>query len=352
MKLFHNNYPPTLHRIKNLKTAINMKKTVLILLTMLGLSFYNVNAQDKAEFKPSGKPEALIFTDFNNISTGGKSQNKFEITRAYIGYGYNFSPEWSGRAVLDFGNQGISGYQYTAFLKYGYMQYAPKNLTVKFGLIQAKSFELYEKLYGNRYIMKVLEDQYGMNSSADFGVSAEYKFSDIISADVMLQNGEGYKINDADSVLKVGVGVTLHPVKELTIRGYYDNMAKNSATQQTVDLLAVYTNKTINLGVGYDYQTDNKLKKGQDWSGVSAFGNYYFSPKVDLFARYDNLSSVKVGSATTPWNNAKDGQLVMFGVEFIPVKGIRIAPNYQLWTPRDNTKSNISTVVVNVEIKM
>jgi hypothetical protein len=329
-----------------------MKTSLLILLTIFSLSIYNANAQDKAEFKPSGKPEALIFTDFANVSMGSKSQTKFEITRVYIGYGYNFSPEWSGRAVMDFGNIGATGYQYNAFLKYGYLQYAPKNLTVKFGMIQAKSFELYEKLYGNRYIMKVAQDQYGFNSSADLGASAEYKFSDIISADVMLQNGEGYKINDADSVLKIGVGVTLHPVKELTIRGYYDNMAKGGATQQTEAIFANYANKKFNLGFGYDYQTDNKLKKGQDWSAVSAFGNYYFSTKIDVFARYDNLSSVKIGSATTPWNNSKDGQLIMVGLEFSPLKGVRIAPNYQLWTPRDNTKKDMSTFIVNFEIKM
>lgn len=329
-----------------------MKKSLLVIFSMFTLGICAINAQNTDEFKPSGKPEALIFTDFANVSTGSKSQTKFEITRAYIGYGYNFSPEWSGRVVMDFGNPGVGSYQYTGFLKYGYMQYAPKNLVVKFGLIQAKSFELYEKLYGNRYIMKVAQDQYGFNSSADFGLSAEYKFSNLISADVILQNGDGYKINDADSVLKVGVGLTLHPVKELTIRGYYDNMAKGAGAQQTEAIFANYTNKKVNLGIGYDYQIDNKFKKGQDWSATSAFGSYNFSAKANVFARYDNLSSVKVGSATTPWNNSKDGQLYMVGLEFNPIKGVRIAPNYQLWKPRDNTKSNISTVVLNVEIKM
>ena len=331
---------------------MNMKKSLLILFTFYGLFICNANAQDKAEFKPSGKPEALIFTNFANVSSGGASQNRFEVTRAYLGYTYQFSPEWSGRATLDFGNTGAAGYQYTGYLKYGYMQYAPKNLTVKFGMIQTKSFELYEKLYGYRYIMKVAQDQYGFNSSADLGVSADYKFSDFISADAILQNGEGYKINDVDSVLKMGVGVTLHPVKELTIRGYYDNMTKKSAAQQTAAVFAAYTNKKINLGVGYDYQTDYKYKVGQDWSAVSVFGTYFLSSKADIFARYDNLSSVKVGDAATAWNNAKDGQLYMAGLEFIPVKGIRIAPNYQLWKPRDNARSNVSTVILNVEIKL
>jgi hypothetical protein len=81
-----------------------MKKSLLIILTMFSLAICNANAQSTDEFKPSGKPEALIFTDFANVSTGNKSQTKFDLTRAYIGYSYNFSPVWSGRAVLDVGN--------------------------------------------------------------------------------------------------------------------------------------------------------------------------------------------------------------------------------------------------------
>jgi hypothetical protein len=187
---------------------------------MLTLGIWAIKAQSKDEFKPSGKPEALIFTDFSHSSTGDASQNKFKITRAYLGYSYNFSPSWSGRAVLDVVNTGAAGYHHSAFLKYGYLQYQKQNLTVKFGMIATKSFELQEKIFGNLYIIKVLQDQYVMNLSTDLGASAEHTFSDLISADAILENGEGYKINDADSALKVGVGVTLHPLKELTIRGY------------------------------------------------------------------------------------------------------------------------------------
>lgn len=329
-----------------------MKKTLLFIFLMFSLSSYSLYAQEKAQFKPSGKPEALIFTDFANVSTGGTSQNKFEITRAYLGYSYNFTPMWSGRIVFDAGNPGSGSYQYTVFVKNAYLQYLNKNLTVKFGMIGTTSFGVQEKFWGNRYIFKSFQDQYGMNPSADLGASAEYKFNDVFSTDAILENGEGYKINDADSTLKVGVGLTVHPIKQVTIRGYYDNMAKSGATQQTEALMIGYANKKFSLGVEYNNQTDYKLKRGQDWSGVSAYGTYRFSPKCDFFARYDNLTSEKVGNAASAWNYSKDGQLFMAGLEFIPVKGIRVAPNYQLMKPRDNAKSNISTLIVNVEIKL
>ncbi len=329
-----------------------MKKTMLILLTLFSLAVFNAKAQNEEKFKPSGKPEALIFADFANVSTGGSSHNKFELTRAYLGYSYNFSPMWSGRIVLDAGNPGVGSFQYTVYVKNAYLQYLNKDLTVKFGMVGTTSFAVQEKFWGYRYILKSFQDQYGMNPSADLGASVDYKFSDFISADAILENGEGYKINDVDSVLKVGVGLTVHPVKQVTLRGYYDNMTKRSTAQQTVAVMAGYANSKFSLAMEYNDQIDYKFVSGRNWSGVSAYGTYRFSPKFDLFARYDNLTSVKVGNAATAWDYSKDGQLFLAGLEFIPVKGIRIAPNYQLWNPRDNAISNSSTVILNVEIKL
>jgi hypothetical protein len=343
-----------------------MKKTLLTFFSILSLAIGAISAQTSKDsvqsaaitvkqadvFRPSGKMETLIFTDFNNTTMNSKSQNKFEITRAYFGYGYNFSSTLSGRIMLDFGNPGVGSLAYTGYIKYGYVQYQQKNLTVKFGLIGTTAYDLLEKFWGNRYILKSFQDQYGMGPSADFGLSAAYKFSEVISADAIIQNGEGYKSLETDSVLKVGLGVTIHPVKNLTIRGYYDNMAKNSIAQQTISLMAGYANKTFNLGLEYNSQVNNKYKSGYDFSGYSVYGTVNFNSKTGLIARYDNLTSKDDTGGATSWNYAKDGTEFMLGVEFKPVKGIRITPNYQLWTPRDGSKSKISSVFMSLEIKI
>ena len=48
-------------------------------------------SQEKSEdFKPNGKPIALIFTNFNTSFSDGENTKAFEITRAYLGYEYNF----------------------------------------------------------------------------------------------------------------------------------------------------------------------------------------------------------------------------------------------------------------------
>ncbi len=331
-----------------------MKITLLLLLTAFGFTIKPVNAQNSENFKPSGTPEVLIFSNFNSSTTNGKSLNKFDITRAYFGYKYNFSPTFSGRVTFDVGNPGVGALNYTAYIKYGYLQYQKKDLTVKFGLIQNTMYEMTESYWGNRYIYKVFQDQYGFAASADFGISALYNFSKAISADVMISNGEGYKVLNTDSVLKAGVGVTVHPIKSITLRGYFDNMKKSNSTvnQNSGSFMAGYENKSFKIAAEYNYQSNNKLLNGNDFDGYSLFGKVFFNAKTNLFARYDLLKSINNTTKPTSWNFSKDGQFIMLGLEFSPVKGVKFAPNYQLWTPRDHAKSNMSSIFLNVEIKI
>lgn len=331
-----------------------MNKIFVLVLCVFSFAICTVNAQKSDEFKPSGSPEVLIFSDFNNVTSNGKNFSKFEITRAYFGYKYNFSPIFSGRITLDVGNPGVGSLNYTAYIKYGYVQFQQKKLTVKFGLIQNTMYEMLESYWGSRYIYKVFQDQYGFAASADFGISAAYNFNQVISSDVMISNGGGYKVLNTDSVLKEGIGVTIHPIKSITFRGYYDNMKRTNSPviQNSASLMAGYENKNLKIAAEYNYQTNNKLIKGNDFYGYSIYGKLFFNTKTDLVVRYDLLKSANSPTKPVSWNFSKDGQIIMLGLEIIPVKGIRISPNYQLWNPRDGSKSNISSVFLNVEIKI
>jgi hypothetical protein len=327
-----------------------MKKLLPLLFFMIG-GIYAAFAQDTIKFKPSGKPEALVFTNFNSAFIGDKNINRFEITRAYFGYGYNFSPFWSGRVVLDVANPGVGKFQLTALLKFGYFQFQKNNLTVKFGMIGTTEYDVQEKFWGNRYILKSFQDQYNMGPSADIGVSAAYKLGKMVTADLIIQNGEGYKTLDVDSVLKTGVGVTFTPVKSLLLRAYYDRMKKGAAIQQTTAFMAGYTNTLFKVGAEYNFQNDNNLVRGHDFSGYSLYGTVFLNGATNVFARYDYLTSENGQNQLQSWNYSKDGQLYMAGLEFSPVKGLKLAPNFQLWRPRDNSRSNTASVFMNAEIR-
>jgi hypothetical protein len=331
------------------KTLNEMKKLLLFLLVLTGNTYLSYS-QDTIGLKPSGKPEVLIFTDLNSSFSGGKNLNRFEITRAYFGYSYNFSPNWSGRLVFDVGNPGAGKFQLTALLKYGYLQFQKSNLTAKLGMINTTQYDVQEKFWGYRYVLKSFQDQYNMGPSADLGFSAAYNFGSIVSADFIIQNGEGYKTLDVDSVLKTGLGLTITPIKNLLLRAYYDRMKKGQAIQQTTALMAGYSNSHFKLGGEYNFQTDNVLVNGNDFSGYSVYGSLYFNPSFDLFARTDCLTSEK-NLQSNPWNYSRDGRLYQGGIEYLPIKGLKIAPNFQLWQPRNSAEANIYSIFLNAEIR-
>jgi hypothetical protein len=340
--------------MKTISTNKNgqMKKILLLVFSVFTLGTYMAGAQNTDSFVPSSKPEFKIYSNFNTTVSNGRSASKFDITRVYLGYSYNFSQSLSARVTLEVGNPGVGNFQFAALLKNGYLQYQKEKLTAKIGMIGTPLFDVQETFWGRRYLLKCFEDQYGFGPSNDLGLSVAYKFNDMVSADAIIQNGEGYTVHQSDSTFKVGVGLTIRPVTGITLRGYYDNLKKNDATQQTMALMAGYSGKKIKLGAEYNSQVDNNLVKGRDFSGFSFSGTYMVNAGVNLFARYDCLNSTNKKVGVHEWNYAKDGQLFLVGVECNPVKGIRISPNYRVWSPRDSSQPTISMFFLNLGVDL
>jgi hypothetical protein len=324
-------------------------KKLSITLILAFLAGIQVIAADK-EFKPGGKPSVKIFSNFHSTFSDGTNLNVFEITRAYFGYGYKFSKHFSGKITLDVGNPKVGGLEMTAYLKNASLTYKQNGFTVNFGLIGLVQFKTQEKIWGYRYILKSFQDQYKMATSSDLGIVIAYKFSDFISADFNLINGEGYKKIAADSSLRTGIGVTINPIKALTVRGYYDYIKKNGVNQQSLSLFAGYKTKKFSVGAEYNKQLNHKNSDGENLNGYSFYTTYNASKKVKFFGRYDKLSSSD--AMDMEWNLGKDGSLFIVGMEFTPVKGIKIAPNYQGWNPKDAAKKYMSVFYVNLEIKI
>lgn len=324
-----------------------MKKLTFILVIF---SMMHIHEQVIAQnFEPSGKPLLKLFSNFHSTFSDGESLSAFELQRAYIGYQYDFSPNWSAKANLDIGNPGVGRHEMSAYIKNAFAKYSKDRLSVEFGLISTKQFKVQEKFWGYRYIEKSFQDGYKFNSSADLGASVSYEFSDAFSADLIIANGEGYKRVEADSVLRTGIGVTLTPIKNLTVRGYTDWM-KDDINQQSYAAFIGYQLDALSVGVEYNLQQNNRMREGHDFSGVSFYSTFQLK-KAKLFARFDHLASAKVGNATEGWNIERDGQLILAGFEFSPVRGVKFAPNYRGWFPKDATQKNANSIYINCEIK-
>ncbi len=329
-----------------------MKKIKTIGL-LIAISFFSIGiyAQDEEKFKPSGKPIITIFSNYHSTFSDGAPLHAFQITRAYFGYQYAFSKNFSAKIVMDFGDPGSGNFQLSAFLKNAYLQYKYNKLTVQFGMISTKAFKVQEKFWGYRYIYKSFQDAYKFNPSTDLGLSVDYKIAKFLSADISVVNGKGYKLVKTDSTFKIAAGLTLNPVDKLILRAYYDFYDKG-VPEQTIAFFAGYTLWKLSLGAEYDYQFNHGFINFEDLYGYSVFATFKANDKWKVFGRYDNLSSAELKNATNPWNFLKDGQLIIAGFEFNPVKGVKLAPNYQGWIPSDASKNILHGAYLNCEIKL
>lgn len=327
-----------------------MKKQILLILFFAGMMVTANGQEKKEEFKPNGKPLALIFTNFHSDFSDGETMPYFEITRAYLGYEYQFSKQWYAKTVLDVGDPEAGKHQMAAFLKNAYFEYTNNKFSASFGLISTTQFKVSEKIWGYRYIEKSFQDAYKFNSSADMGFNLDYAFCDYFSADFSIINGEGYKKLQGDKYLRPGAGITVTPVKNITARVFADYMG-DEVKQQSLATFFAYTGEKLTLGAEYNYQTNYGMVDGKDMYGTSFFATFQPSSNVKLFGRFDDLKSKTLEGATTPWQYGKDGKLLMAGLEYAPVKGVKLAPNFRLWDTADEAIPNTTSFYLNVELK-
>ncbi len=321
-------------------------RTLLVTIAILACNASGFS-QNNEGFTPSGRPMFKIFSNYHSTFSDGKTLNAFEITRAYLGYQHSFSQNWSGKLILDVGNpKDNGGHEMAAYVKNAMLSYRKDALSVNFGLISTTSFKTMERFWGYRYMLKSFQDEFKFGSSADIGINAVYQFNDIISADLIIMNGEGYKKIEADSIFAVGAGITLKPVDGLVLRAYYETTTREEygiKRQNTMSFFLGYAIESFSIGAEYNDQSNNKKTQGMDWNGYSAYTSYRFD-KSKIFVRVDKLDSK--GS----WNMKTDGTHFIAGAEFNPVKGVKITPNYRHYSTDVIGGVNVDQLFVNCEI--
>ena len=338
-------------------------KNLFLAMFVISASLSSV-AQEKIEFKPSGKVNGKVFFNYSyNMTNGEDKESGFEIKRAYFGYDYHISKDLKVSVTLDVGkNEG--GSDYSAFLKKAQLEWkASSSVKLALGMISTIQFKEQEKFWGYRYIMKSFNDQYGLGASADIGIKANFKLNNAFSANVFIVNGEGYKkMQDEDGKQKYGASL-IYKNKGLIAKVYTDATSAKVITEGedekdvTVSALATFIgykfsdkfrlaaeyNQLMN-GTKYSEVADN-----HDLEGLSFYSTYTFDKKWEIFGRYDHLTSNKLEGETEKWNLSKNGGAITTGVQYAPVKGVKMAFNYRNFAHKDSEDK--SQVYVNFEFK-
>ncbi|MCK4663757.1 MAG: hypothetical protein KAT68_12875 [Bacteroidales bacterium] len=305
------------------------------------------------DFKPSGKTFGKIFSNFHTGLSDADKSSAFEITRAYFGYSYNMSKDFSATVKLDIGSPEDAS-PYSLLRRYAYFKVASLNynkdaLFVSFGLIELHHFQMQEKFWGHRYIYKSFQDEHKFGSSADIGLCLKYQLTDNISFDGSIINGEGYKRLQSDDTYKGTFGVTFNLANNLFTRIYYDLTIKSETQATYSGFLGYKIKKKYSLGIEYAYKYNNDFNCDNHKYGYSIYGDYFLNDKLEIFGRYDMLNSNKIDNEDCPWNLEKDGSAIIGGIQYSPIENVKIALNYQDWYPLAKNEDNLSYIFVNVE---
>lgn len=339
------------------------KKLLISVLTLFVA--IHVIAQEQAEFTPSGKVNGKVFFNYHYDMTDGEDQeSSFEIKRAYLGYDYNIAKGLKASVTLDVGkNEG--GSDYTAYLKKAQLEWSANPiLKISLGMISTIQFKDQERFWGYRYIMKSFNDQYGFGTSADLGIKANFKLSDAFSADAFVINGEGYKkVQDEDGKQKIGASL-IYKSKGFIAKVYADaNSAKvvdegGNEDDVTVSALAFFAgykfSDKFRLAAEYNKLSNgtkySKVADDHDMEGVSLYSTYTFNNKWEIFGRYDYLTSNKLEGEAEKWNNS-NGTAIISGIQYSPVKNVKIALNYQSFNYKEKGIETNSLLYANLEFK-
>jgi hypothetical protein len=335
-----------------------MKKLILFLSALL-LTISSFSQSTEEEFKPSGEVQFKVFWNYHyDFSQNATKKSAFEINRAYFGYKYDFSEALSAKITFDVGNNS-GGSAYTAFLKIAQLDWkATDGIKLSMGLIGLKQFNDQEEIWGYRYIFESFQNKNDFGTSADLGIGAEFTITKTLKVNAMIVNGEGYKkLQDEDGNQKFAGSIIFEPINGLITKIYMDSQATTDSKAVTaLGLFAGY--KTVDWRLGAEY---NKLNDGKKYSspavdhnldGLSFYATYVINKKFEVFGRYDQLSSNTLTGGLTDWNIANDGSQVITGIQYAPVKGLKLSLNYQGFSFDDATLDTKSLVFLNAEFKL
>jgi len=328
-------------------------KRLFIQAIIIVLFPYSVSSQD-AEIK--GKPIVEIFSDLHyNIKRDSVNNTGFAVSRAYLGYDFTLDKNFATSIIVDIGNPadlpiGSKSRRYAHFREAS-ARYTGENLTIIAGITGTRIFQYQQRFWGKRYVANTYQSLNGYGFVADIGVVADYKFSNRLSGDVSLTNGEGYSTLQLDNSLKASIGLTLTPAKGVAIRLYSDLMKKNGIYQNTLVGFAGFKSDIFFIGGEVSFKSNLDLTEGHHAWGISSTSGLRITEKNEIFIRYDFSTSVKTEADTDGWNYERDGSFFIGGIQHNFNKYIQAALDYQSFFPVDDSRTITDFIYLNLHVK-
>ena len=314
-----------------------MIKTFLLLLCAGFLSV--MTAQDSGE--NSGKFSGLTFGDYyyvvKNHDKSIKDQHGFWFRRIYFTYDYTVDEDWSARFRLEMRNAGDfkSNSPITPVIKDAWLRYKFLNQSVYLGITGTPTFALIEDTWGYRSVEKVPVDLYKMGSSKDFGIALKGKIDQkgIFNYHAMYSNGNGIKHEiDKGKAGMLAFSVQLKNGLIFEAYGDYADQPNHTDTYILQGFIA-YKAEKFRIGVQYTNQWIHQTNADKrDLRILSGFVTSDISNCFSLLLRGDRSFDVNPkadGIDFIPFDPTAKFTLIIFGIDFHPVKNVKIIPNIE-----------------------
>jgi hypothetical protein len=162
--------------------------------------------------------------------------------------------------------------------------------------------------------------------------------------------GKGIPRLQSDEYVRPSAGVTLNPVASVTARVFADYMGDEVKQKSMAGFLA-YQDNALTVGAEYNYQQNVGMTEDRDRFGPSFFATYIPVPNIKLFGRFDQMDSNTLAGENEQWQINRDGQLIIAGVEYSPLRGVKFAPNYRMWNPESGSLPTINSIYLNCEVR-
>lgn len=314
-----------------------------------------LGSQDSTQTgNPVPRPFVKIYANLYSGLTDADRSAAFEVRRAYFGYKTDLNDRFSAEVKLDIGSPNDIS-EYSRIRRYAYFKtaafyYRTDKCFFKFGIIDIDLFKLEEDLWDHRYIAKSFMDIHRFGDIADLGAGFAYTFTDFLSADVSVSNGEGYTNLQRDNAFKTGLGLSLTPVENFLIR-FFADYTETTEKQMTLSSFITYEMERTTWGIEYDYKINRDFVRDHDQYGVSGFLSYRIGRKAEAFCRYDRLTSKITDDENRPWNLNDDGSALFGGFQYRFTDGLRAALSYRDWVPLAANLDNQRYLYLNFEIR-
>ena len=345
----------------------------IILTGLIALIHVISYAQESKELLKNLKPIVQVFGtatyDLENYNYG------YSFGRTHLGFQYHFNKKWSSKIIIDLGratsveeiivtdadgkiltlqNTSKEGAYYTMYLKFASLQWrVNEKLTLEGGAILQNHYITQERFWGLRYVAQTFQDLYWKIPSSDLGFIAYYIFNDVFSLDAAITNGEGPRVKqDASGKVKFAGGINMNPSKQIQSRLFFHNRQSrldNTASEQMFSAFIGYKpTGRFRVGGEFNYMNNLDNMNGLNSYGFSFYTTHNITDNTELFARYDRLQYEIPQNMNT--NAIGNGNTIISGISYTPVKGVALSLNYQGWLADEKVNAQ-NSVLISMEYK-